>query len=241
MIGQRKASLLIVGASLLCGAQSAMADIAVLFNTNPTLEGTITRTSATTADMVIEDTGRSTVEILSQEVGGAILDIATISNANPDGLTFDIVLDLDLVRNTSGTWTASGTFMLTDIDTSTPAFSADFVSTSVSMAAGSTTLEVQGILSGSSPILVNRPVGGPDWTYDGEFSSVTVGNADQYDGGSLFALQFNTGMSNLDSLLGTSGVYSGGKIEGTVVPEPAAALLGLMGLSFTAYVRRRKA
>ncbi len=232
--------LLAVGMLTFGATQSANADIAVLFNTNPTLEGSITSTSATTADMVISDTGLSTVEIISQEVGGPLLDFAMISNANMDGLDFDLELDLDLVRNTSGNWTATGSFMLTDTDTSTPAFLADFTSTSVSMAAGSTTLEVQGVMSGSSPILVNRPTGGPDWTYDGEFSSVTVDNAAQYDGGSLFALQFNTGASSLDALLGVDGTYSGGKIEGTVVPEPAAALMGLMGLSFTSYVRRRR-
>ncbi len=241
MFNKRHTSLLIAGVLMLGGAQSVLADIAVIFNTNPTLQGTVTSTSATTADLLIEDTGLSTVEILSQEVGGSILDIATISNANPDQMSFDVALDLDLIRNTSGTWTAAGTFMLTDIDTSTPAFSAAFTSTSVSMVAGSTTLEVQGILAGNSPILVNRPGGGPDWTYNGEFSSVNVANAAQYEGGSLFAIQFNTGASNLDHLLGETGVYSGGKIEGTVVPEPTTAMLGLLGLSFTAYARRRRA
>jgi len=226
---------------------TATADMAVIFNSNATLQGTINagqggptgpQAAASSVSLDIDETAFSNIEVLLQEVGGPLLGSASISNLNGDGMNFDMNLHLDMVRSASGAWSGIGTFTLTDIDMSTPAFLGNVVTSSVGMKGG-TTLEIEGSLSGNSPILVNRPTGGPGWTYQGENSAVSVNGAETYDTGTIFALQFNTGQSSLDDLFGTSASYSGGKIEGTVVPEPAAALLGLLGFGMVGWARRR--
>ncbi len=233
----------IVAAALGFGlCSTATADMAVIFNSNATLQGTIDvgqpGPQSGVVSLDIDETEFSNIEVLLQEVGGPLLGSASISNLNGDGMNFDLNLHLDMVRSGSGAWTGIGTFALTDIDTQTPAFFGNIVTNSVGMKGG-TTLEIEASMSGNSPILVNRPNGGPDWTYQGENSAVTVTGADAFDSGYIFALQFNTGRSSLDDLFGTSASYSGGKIEGTVVPEPAAALLGLMGFGMVGWARRR--
>jgi len=218
---------------------TANADLAVVFNSNATLNGTVVANSATSATMDIDDSAFSTMEVLLQEVGGSILGITSISNFNGDGLGFDLNVHMDFTRSAANVWAATGTFSLTDVDTSTPAISAAFSSTSVAIKNGTTTLEIEGSLAGN-PLLDNRPAGGPGWTYAGEGgSSVTVPLADEFDSGLIFALQFNTGFSTLDGFFGASDTYSGGKVEGSLVPAPASGMLAMLGIGMIGFVTRR--
>jgi len=218
---------------------AANADLAVVFNSNATLEGTVVANSATSATMDIDETSFSTMEMLLQEIGGPILGATSISNFNGDGLSFDLNMHMDFTRTAPNVWAATGTFSLTDIDTSTPAIFGSFSSTSVAVKGGTTTLEIEGSLSGS-PLLENRPTGGPSWTYAGEGGSdITVPLSDSFENGIVFALQFNTGFSTLDGFFGSSDTYSGGKVEGSVVPAPASGMLAMVGIGLIGWVKRR--
>ena len=164
---------------------------------------------------------------------------ATISSG-----AFDLQLQATVGTAAQG-YAITGTFWATDIVTGTRVFDATFTSTFVDVtSAYQGALVIEGKLAGigGQPILVNRPVGDDDWVYAGAVGTVTVTDADSYGSGDLLQMTFGVDGSTLADLF-DNGEQSGGSgwMHGTVVPVPAAVLLGVVGLGLVGWRMRRYA
>jgi len=190
--------------------------------------------------MVTESAGSNLLVTLEDdEVVGPAKDSAKVIG----GENFDLVVDLTMKDEFgANNWSATGTLKFTDIVTSSYAVEADFQSTLVEIDKGGY-LIIQGTLSDMAPnssILVNR---GDPWVYKGNGESsfagdadgidkqLTVYNPESYDGGTLITIKFGASGYTLDELFEDDIENWGpGEVKGQVVPLPAAALLGFLGL-----------
>jgi len=159
---------------------------------------------------------------------------------------------LQLSKIASNDYTAAGTFTLKDL-TGTSLVYAHFDSTSISldnvdygsMLSG---LKIAGTLSDVVPgtsILVNES----PWTFQGRtdgpplaMSTLTVNDWQRYDLGTLGVVEyFFPQAADLDHLFGsTNKIGQGGQTtEFSIVPIPAAVLLGMLGLTAAGVGLRR--
>jgi hypothetical protein len=200
----------------------------------------------------VTQSGYSAVQVELQDTSGGFLQYAIVDNDkkpnNPVWINeFNFLLAMKLTKNGPENWSATGTLAFTDTDMGTNAVEATFTSTSVRTYTGyAGELEITGFLglpTGRDSILVNRPEEGPTWTFAGEYDTqVSIpGGLDYYSGGQVFVIKFGIPDTNLDNLLNTDRVLLGGKVEGTMVPAPAAVLLGLFGLGAVGWYMRRYA
>ncbi len=226
---------LVVVFAFVSGAYAA--PIEVNFETGFTLQAAVDVDGGVTKLHISDDStvNNSVLSAKLMQGGTQIGDIIEIA----DDADFDISLDLVMTQNGANDWSAAGTLALTDVDMGTNAIVAAFDSYSVGFFSG--TLNIVGALSGN-PILVNREsAGAGTWTFEGDGSeTISIANAHDYTGGTLFQFQFSTGKNTLDELLTADGFHmEGGQLKGTVVPAPSALVLAGLGMALTSRMRRR--
>ena len=181
---------------------------------------------------------------------GTLRDSAQIYKKFGPG-SFDAGMGLDFVK-LGGEWTATGDFWLTDT-TLANRVDADFRSSDIRLESagvpGTYRLIVEGPISGPTPILV----GADPWTFQGDYESslhpangldgaanrVTIQSPASWTGGSLVALHYTVDASTLDDFFDSAGSGFQGDLDVTLVPVPAAFLLGLIGLSAAGVELRR--
>ncbi len=234
-------------AALCLSAAPAMADLQVYID----IDGT---------KMTVDgDTNQGTIELnnggfkaptidawLQDGQTSAPLDLATIDNGTFDGLS----VALQFVES-GGVWSASGDLTLTDI-TGVTKVAATFSSFSVTIHGDD--LDIEGALSPvlgpSSSILL--PSLDP-WIFEGNagavpgadstINQITVpANVDSFDSGNLLVMHHTlpVGLRSLEQLFATGErTLTQGDVDITVVPVPAAVLLGMIGLGAVG-VRLRK-
>ncbi|MCX5674712.1 MAG: hypothetical protein NTX87_06865, partial [Planctomycetota bacterium] len=180
---------------------------------------------------------------------------------------FNFTLTLDMTQNGPEMWSATGSLLVSDQTTATNAIEAHFRSTNILIKNGSGyTLNIDGILSPLSgeSILVNR---GDPWRFagdgnvyhvtfpadfyfrptpaspdaDGTPGQITVAQSRSYGNGDLFVIKVNVPVGTLDDLFASDRSMTGGEVKGSIVPAPAAVLLGLVGLAAVGWYRRRLA
>jgi hypothetical protein len=173
------------------------------------------------------------------------LDSVRINNGGVD--RFDLLLDMTLTRRGANDYAAAGTFKMADVSGIEKVF-ANFRSTSVTLVGG--ILNIDGLLEGNSPILINAY---SPWVFKGLESvpgepdgdaDLTVPNPGAYDSGVLVAMKFGLPSSlSLDGVFnrGTNVNLTGGEVKGSIVPAPAAIGLGMIGLGLVGWFMRRLA
>ena len=189
--------------------------------------------------LTISDSDSAQASVTLKDGMGIVDGPATISLGN-----FDLQLQATVGTAAQG-YAVTGTFWATDVDTGSRAFDGTFTSTLVDViSAYQGTLIIEGKLAGvgTQSILVNRPVGTDDWVYAGTVGTVTVANANPYDTGQLLQMTFGVDGSTLADLF-DNGEQSGGAgwMHGTVVPVPAAVVLGVIGLGLVGFRMRKYA
>jgi hypothetical protein len=144
----------------------------------------------------------------------------------------------------------------TDTNTASNAVKADFTSSSIAIMYGAAGyLEIRGYLgtsSGQDSILLSTR--GDPWKFMGEASStpnspdadgvdgqITRAQRAAQDNGTLICMKFAIGQDSLDTLFGVDRSLGGGEVKGSIVPAPAAVVLGLMGLGLVGVWMRRYA
>jgi len=190
---------------------------------------------------------------LDDPMGNSIDYAGMVASSKP----FNFSMTLNLTRLGPGNWSATGNLKWSDINTGSNAVETAFASTNIFIYNGSRyTLNIDGLLSplSGNTILVNR---GSPWTFvgdaaktppeypdaDGTPGQITLpDNPLSFSNGDLFVIRTNVMTSSLDSLFGTTWTEPKvGQISGTIVPAPAAVVLGLMGLSLVGFWMRRYA
>jgi hypothetical protein len=250
---KRMMTIFMISALILSfGATSASAAINVFFDFQG-LKFSFDRTAASGATGMI---GTFTVETTSgSDLQAAIRDENVILDdvEIDDWTDFDFSFTGDVMYNGSSySLVALGAnsdgISFTDVDTSDNAVEADFSSTatSVSPLGGNVNLFSfsgnLGSLGGSAdPILVNRPTGGPTWTFEGDGSETIVAGppVDNFQTGGLVQIHLTTTETSVDDLFEEDVMLSGGDLKLTVVPAPAALILGLIGLPVVGWIKRR--
>ena len=227
--------LLVISLVALClSAAPARAGLSLSFDIDDT------EMTYTTGDgkATVRETDSSILEG-SLYSGSTKTDSAYILSAS----NFDALLDLQFSGGGSS-WSAAGSLAVTDSSLSNR-FEADFASTAITLTQVGTNyfLTVQGTLAtqaGNDAILVNSD----PWTFAGTSQDSGVGNGsdtvantitiagwDAWDSGDLFTIHWDVGtISNLDTLFGSDRTLSNGQMVFTVVPVPAAVLIGMLGL-----------
>jgi hypothetical protein len=186
----------------------------------------------TDLDGVFDGTSTWTMRATEFTAGDVTRGIAPFTTANFDagfaGATADFQLDMNVAPVSSGLWSGTGTFLITDADGDTifGTFNGDWERLSGENASFS------GLIKD-----VDLTTTGGDNTFDGT------------DGGSV-DLDFGVLESQLSGavvVLEAGGWFGDGAfndmnslVQGTVVPAPGAALLGMLGLAAVGYARRRQ-
>ncbi len=231
----------LIALALIAFAPVALADIAVTYDCS---EATMVYNKVAGTASVSNTLG-STFDVIEKDtVSGSALD-----SARSLGNSFNLNLQLNLTHLGVESWGGTGTIQFTDTNTATPAVLATVAITSIQIVAGD--LQIQGLLSNGTGILVNR---GNPWVYVGQQAvpgkadgdsvpgQITVGNVASYTTGTLLTLQFAVpGNGSLDTLFGVDRTLESGEVKGSIVPAPAAVLLGAMGLGLVGWVKRRYA
>jgi len=224
--------LLILGITLGLIVGSASADV-VKFSIGDT--GLTYSSAGKTAVIVDSATGT---------LSGTYTSAGPTQNVNSNPGAYDFNGALTFTHLGVNNWSATGSFTLADsVGTRVEA---DFLSSSITLAntplppfGTMSTMTISGTLSIKAPnssILV-----GPDpWTFAGTSGGLTVTDWQRYDNGALVTAEFYfPGAVDLDTLLSVNRASSGGETEFSVVPVPAAILLGMLGLSAAGVGLRR--
>jgi hypothetical protein len=185
----------------------------------------------------------------------ATIDRANVTEAYGNKMSFDFNLTLNLQQLGTEQWLATGTLTFTDTSGMGNAVEANFVSTDIIIYSGATyTLNIIGGLSPLNGTSILTGNDGDPWTFTGDLSLTNPDpNADgvvgqitlpdnrlAYGGGDLFVIKTDVTANLKDVLFGSTwtGVQTG-EVKGTVVPAPAAVLLGLFGLGVVGWYMRR--
>jgi hypothetical protein len=186
---------------------------------------------------------------LIDDVSYATLDSALAGG----GANFDFELVLKMVDEAGiNNWSASGDLLFTDTDGGAGGVNAHVESDSITIA--DDYLTIAGHLSniGANPSILMTTNPGDPWKFhgngsnptpgaDGVAQQITVSNPLSYDGGTLVTLRFGVSGA-LDTFFSTDRFdLTGGEVKGSIVPVPAAVLLGLLGLGAAALKLRKHA
>ena len=184
---------------------------------------------------------------VSKESEAGILDAAFIDDA------FSFLMIVDLVK-TAGAWEAtSGTLSFTDVGSANVVeasfLGTDFELQEVSGGGVSRELRLEGILSplGSNESILVKTT--DPWEFTGQSGSdLTIYNDESYDNGDVIVAQFDVPgtiaeMNTLIDWLDESGtnMLEVGDATGSIVPVPAAVVLGVLGLGLVGLKMRRYA
>ena len=242
-----KIKLLILSIAALClSATPAVANIYVHVDIDGT-EMTLTNTDTSgngvadthTASITLEGTTADWIKVQKKDTSLGLLDDVKIEDAADFAVSFT---NLNFVQS-GGTWSTT-TGDLTIDDTGATKFNTKFKSVSISLNDQFNEFEMTGKLYVSNPstssILVPTA---NSWTFNGESGTVdsdnqvTISpNAYNYDSGICIVAHFDVHeYSTLAALFGdlNSGnpvTLDDGDIELTIVPIPAAVILGVLGL-----------
>lgn len=256
--------MLVAGtAALELGLPTARADLPDphVFLDYSTLDFVFTRnvTPATTGAVIgtfsIEDVAGSTLDAVLRDALAVELDRATIL----DDANFSVAVTGDVVFLGPDSYALVGSFVATD-DSGTVKVHSDFNSSTVSMTGPpefSNVLTIAGSLStfggGEGTILADGT--STSWSFAGHAGDTnalldiggdaTISIIDRsiasYDTGALIDFSLGVTITDLDELFAASSVVAGGDMKVTIVPVPAAIVLGLIGFGTLAGVRRRLA
>jgi hypothetical protein len=181
--------------------------------------------------------------------GNVILDDSVINDWTDFDFSFTGEISYDGSGYSLNSLGANGNgIAFTDIETSTNAVEADFKSWAVSLSplGASTHLfsfsgNLNDLGNSNGPILVNRPPGGSTWTFEGDGGeSIAIGPpVSNFQNGGLVQIHLTTTETSLDDLFEEDVMLSGGDMKITVVPAPAAVILGLIGLPVVGWIKRR--
>lgn len=229
----------VISLVLLAVAPAAMADINVIYDMNKAAFNYVSGSQALT----VTETVDSIFDVAKVDT----VSLATLDTARLFNNSFDLALNLNLVDLAgANNWGGTGTLKFTDINTGTNAVEAFVNLTDVQIVSGN--LEIHGLMSdlgANTSLLVNR---GDPWVFVGNSGAagqdavagqITVANVATFDNGTLLTLRFGVGNITLDSLFGMDRTFTDGEVKGSVVPAPAAVLLGTMGLGLVGWVKRR--
>lgn len=245
-----KTKFLVLGVAVLCfGAGPAVADLYLDVDVSFT-SMTITPAGLGTASVAIGDSDFSSVAAyLWDDAGtsGSADDVLMDEAYILGGANFDALLNLTFLQAASEAWSASGTVTVRDT-TFSDVIAGNFTSTRIEIPSTSTDLYVHGRLSPIAPstsILTTSPwvfAGqmGPDGS-DGVAGQVTLDPADYFDSGIVTVLHYRVGTSSLDTLFSTSDSFIQGDVSMTLVPVPAAFLLGMLGMGVAGLKLRKHA
>ena len=264
MSPSRTITLITLGAVALVAAVLAMpaaarADLAVTFDLS---QAKMTYTASSQILTATEGTA-STFTVNLEEMrptSTVVLDRAMISGGS-SGNPFDFLLTMKLTDLPGvDNWSATGVLTFTDTYTDSNAVMADFKSSSIAIMYGAAGyLEIRGYLSTSSgqdSILLSTrgdpwKFMGQDWNTpgpsegepdaDGVDGQITRAERAAQDNGALVCMKFAIGEGSLDTLFSGDRSIGSGQVMGSVVPAPAAVVLGLMGLGMVGMWMRRYA
>lgn len=201
----------------------------------------------------IEDSAGTTLDAVLRDDLAVEIDRATILD-NDD---FDVTVTGDVIYMGPNSYALVGSFSTTD-DTGTVKVLADFTSTTVSMTgppAFSNVLTIAGSLTtfggGAGTIFADATA--TDWSFAGHTDDTADGkdvgdddtisiedlNIASYDTGALIDFSLGVVFTSLDDLFASSSTVAGGDMKVTIVPVPAAVVLGLIGFGCVAGLRRR--
>jgi len=233
-----------------------------LFLEYSSLKFSFTRTAApgalgTVGTFTIQDIGGSAMNAILRNGLGLEIDRATIANSG----SFDVLLAGSVIRVGTSDYRLMGTLTATDyyIGTPTTVVQANFEGSVINFAElmGATYFfQIAGSLGAPGGILL--PPTDP-WTFSGQPGainpdSLNVGGdnliqvpyqVSTYDVGNL--VEFHLGGvllpdgSTQDTFFGTDVSLGGGDMKVTIVPAPAAVVLGLFGLGAVGWYMRRYA
>ena len=198
---------------------------------------------------------------LYDTIADDVIDETILKDGDVTDTSF--VLDLDVTQDLAGVWHADGPWSLKD-KTGVVVAKAMFNSTLVQTVPEFTkdpAFIAQGILS---PWETNTSIllGADPWKFqgtvnapppagngsDGEEATITVGNSGSYSGGTMITTHFLLGSYvDTDTFLTTDHTDAGGDslnggwASGTVVPVPAAVVLGFIGLGLVGWRMRKYA
>ena len=224
-----------------------MADLLVSFDMT---DANLTYTAATNA-LTVDEISASDLRVYLKNTALSpdVRDTAMITG----GDNFDLLLSLTLT-DLPGTdnWSGSGSLTFTDSNTNDDAVVANLETTSINIfAGGGGILWITGDLTDvSGGILQNR---GDPWKFvgtsaiggyldaDGVPGQISVSSPDNYDIGVVLVLEFGTPTTSEDVFFGSNRNIGGGNVKGSIVPAPAAVLLGMMGLGIVGIRMRRLA
>jgi hypothetical protein len=239
-------------AIMLAVPAAADADLQIAFDL---FEATMSYTpSAGGGTATITETADSRLDLTLRQ-GFTKTDSARISGG--DDFNFNLTLNLSDLPGANN-WSATGTLNFTDVNASDVVV-ATFTSTDVFTSEVSTgaryNLTIKGYIQGN-PVGDSILAGGSPWVFTGESNvpgagnqdgdannkTITVNNPDSWGNGTLITFMFDIPAVDLDSLFNNwSDPLYGGQIQGSVIPVPAALLLGLVGLGSLGVLMRRYA
>ena len=240
-----KTRLLVVSVVVLClSATPAMAELSLYFDIHSTELSLSVGTGATyDGDGGASDSSAVMAYLNDSTAWPTIIDETKIDSLAPSQFDFDLTFS-----GAGENWTALGSLTLQDINGDR--VGADIFANDISITPAGVGYELQikgtlSTLSGEPSILLTSGA----WTYEGSAGEGSIGllsGAENWDSGAVVVAHYllPTGVTSLSLLfdyIDTNGttLLEAGNVELTIVPVPAAVILGILGLG-VAGIKLRK-
>lgn len=237
-----KTRRLIVGLAILCiSGTPVMADLSVDIDIHGTLL-TLTDIGGGQYSGLGEEGPGSTLDAYIVQDGFTILQQTQINPLAVDDLVFNLTF-----TGAGESWMAIGDLSLKDTSGNV-VLKGDIVGAGIDYVDGTdNSLEIRGVMvtpAGDDSILQTSGA----WTFAGDSTSIGLAQgAENYDNGTLVVVHYllPSSVTSLSSLFGYvtangATTLQAGNVDITVVPVPAAVLLGMLGLSAAGLKLRRR-